>query len=131
MKKATKKEMYDLLKTVVDHFSKNPEELRSTTGCYCKYFPPESKPKSIGCAIGMFIPWEDEKKWKKLDGLTVNADKVIDLLPDSLKSFDKWFLRALQDVHDYDSNWNIKGLSNSGKERVSQIKTRIKNNAFN
>jgi len=114
----------NMLNDVVKHFSKNPKELRSISICNsCLYMPPESKPKSIGCAIGMYLPNKVARQLDRSDDtdiVTVFND-YLTLLPKWMQKMDVSFLNSLQRLHDINSNWDEKGLSKSGKEEVKDI----------
>jgi hypothetical protein len=131
MKKATKKEMYRLLDIVVKHFSKDPKALRSiSSDGFCSYFPPKNKPKSIGCAIGMFIPWGHKVRWEALEGVSVDTSILFDALPKDLKIYSKGFLHDLQHLHDDERYWEVKGLSEFGVDLVKIIKQKIKDSRY-
>ena len=132
----TKQErMYAMLDDVVKHFSKNPVELRSTNNSgKCSYYPPKDKPKSIGCAIGMYINWEDAKKLDRgMDTAIIyfkNKPTKNILLPKWMKELNYNFLHDLQDLHDHSDFWSDYGLSKNGLTRVDEIKNNIKTNYY-
>lgn len=118
-KKYTEKQwqMRHMLNDVVEHFSKNPRELRSKGNRYCTYNPPSEKPKSIGCAIGMYLPKSLCEKLDKMDETSIREilhSTMKNKLPKWLKSLDPYFLNDLQRLHDFDHNWSDTGLSNAG-----------------
>lgn len=117
--------MQQMLQDVVTHFSENPEELRSVNNKGGGlYNPPKEKPKSIGCAIGMYI---NIKNAKKLDVGTVTSinciigDEKEKLLPKWMLKIDKEFLGNLQRLHDGGEYWTKEDISDSGKKEVKRI----------
>lgn len=130
-----KERMYAMLDDVVKHFSKNPEELRSVnTEGDCLYHPPTNKPRSIGCAIGMYMSWKNAKELDKkgVFGIfTVCVDRFkAKLLPKWMNELNVEFLGALQRLHDSQENWESKGLSRIGKQQVKRIKIKIKTEKY-
>lgn len=122
-----KDRMHAMLQDIVDHFSKDPVELRSkvSEGTNCYYHPPKDKPKSIGCAIGMYVGWKDAKKLD-LGG----SDQILQLMgiPRKAKLIPKWmknlpgeFLFKCQSLHDVDYHWTDTGISHEGEELVGRI----------
>lgn len=89
----------------------------------CKY-------SGIGCAIGRLI--SDKKLCKKLDkyrspagfSLTSVTD-VFKMLPEDIKSLDKYFLIDLQYLHDTEKHWTPQGLSEIGEKFVENIKSKF------
>jgi len=141
LNKMDKIQAMNMLNDVITHFGKNPKELRSigTRGYNdtCLYLPPKDKPKSIGCAIGMYL---SNKTAKQLDGKTgqdiisVFESKNKKCLPKWMQKMNIKFLADLQDLHDLSEYWNLKknkGLSNNGKEYVKRIEKEIKNGVYN
>ncbi len=124
MNKIQAKNMLDM---VVEHFSKAPTKLRAIKNneWQCQYSCIKDKPKSIGCAIGMFI--SDAKLCQKMDRAPDPAIKSIlnsslgKQLPKWMQKMDSWFLQDIQDLHDDDHHWTKDGLSKKGVEKVKQI----------
>lgn len=125
--KEIKSQMQAMLEEVVLHFASNPNELRSVSkgsnyfNSKCLYHPPADKPKSIGCAIGMYIDWEDAKK---LDEYLFGSIKyTIDSprIPNWMKALPIEFLSSIQDFHDEDRYFTQKGLSEEGIAFVKNI----------
>ena len=109
-----------VLQDVIDQFSPDPRSTRSV-GCKgaCKYYPPEYKPKSIGCAIGMYLPW---KKAAELDKHTkTGVGNLVDELPKWMKDMNVEFLQNIQTLHDGDDHWLKVGLSVRGMRAVEYI----------
>lgn len=138
MKKATKKatvpdltpdqwQQFNMLQTIITHFSKDPEGLRAYDtehwgSSVCSYTAPTSKPKSIGCAIGMFLSDKKAEEFEQFGG------SIEDLKCEAPEIFPKWliamdvnFLQACQDLHDISSHWDVDGLSFKGKRKVAAI----------
>lgn len=124
----SKEIMQNMLQEIVTHFGKNPRELRSVQSHEhggCLYHPNlELTPKSIGCAIGMYLDWDVAKK---LDGgSSVAIGNIFEgnrkqLLPEWMQKLDVHFLKKCQRLHDYMFFWNEKGISDRGKEEVKEI----------
>jgi hypothetical protein len=116
----------NMLDEVVKHFSKNPKELRSigaNGGCTYSYTP--NKPKSIGCAIGMYI--KDEKLCKKMDDTGAIIDiwdyqkQLFNQLPIWMQKMNIDFLEDIQNFHDSDVNFDTLGISSQGKTKINYI----------
>lgn len=124
---ATQWQMRHMLNDVVEHFSKDPRELRSIAPFMgmCLYHPPVNKPKSIGCAIGMYLPENVCRKMDKQKNGTAIADFFVGkrkaVLPKWMQKMDVKFLTSVQNLHDNSWNWSGKGLSEGGKEYVAGI----------
>ena len=67
-----KVQMLNMLQDVVTEFSENPQAKRSVDNEKCLYNPPKNKPKSIGCAIGMYLPYEIAKKLDKTPNVSIS-----------------------------------------------------------
>ena len=117
---------FNMLQDVITHFGKNPDEIRSTKQHgICTYEPLKNKPKSLGCAIGMYL---NNKVAEKLDNQLESSIKDIlskrrlkALLPKWMQNMDKEFLMKVQSLHDHITFWSIRGLSKEGKKQVRLI----------
>ena len=126
--------MQQMLQDVIDQFSPNPEELRSASSYgKCTYHPSINKPKSIGCAIGMYIGWESAKALdRRADTFIRKADtsirKVINArgIPKWMKKIDIDFLSDLQYLHDNGSYWRLVGLSTDGMYYIATLCNKFK-----
>lgn len=81
-----------------------------------------STDKSPGCAIGRHIPAELGKKLDDAPFSGVSNDDIFNALPYSLKELTKQFLTDIQELHDTAWNWNEEGLTETGKNRVLELK---------
>jgi hypothetical protein len=128
--------MRKMLKDVIETFSNNPSKTRSASRSGCQYFPggqyfPDEgrRETSPGCAIGMYIPWKDEGKFKGCNsssiGIILETSPV--LLPTWMRGLDSQFLTDLQCLHDRTCHWSDEeGLTKDGKEWVAIIKVKYK-----
>lgn len=118
-------QMRHMLNDVVDHFSKSPKELRSRDKFgSCLYDPPSDKPKSIGCAIGMYLPTKICKQLDSRSGTSIDSvlgSTAENLLPKWMTSLNGGFLYNLQQLHDTDSYWSKNGLTPSGEMAVREM----------
>ena len=119
----------NMLNDVVEHFSSNPTELRSKSSRGCFYNSQVNKPKSIGCAIGMYISNENAIY---LDDHCGSIDAAFDdgyidnltlysKLPKWMQKMDVNFLSDIQNLHDSDVNWTNTTISEKGKQTVQAI----------
>lgn len=119
----SKEIMHNMLQDIVTHFSKDPKGLRSVAGSAltseCLYHPDLSvTPKSIGCAIGMYIGW---KTAKEMDYYGFIDDVPLDMLPEWMRDLNRDFLKKCQSLHDNGFNWDDDGLSENGKDKVMNM----------
>lgn len=52
----------------------------------------------------------------------VEKDEVFKMLPENVKEYTQEFLMEIQDLHDNEENWDLKGISSYGKQTVEKIK---------
>lgn len=92
----------------------------------CCYSPEHAnKLQSEGCAIGRYLTSEDEKgTWDNVN-LTleelVNSTDRNKYMPPWMRDMPIEYLTAIQSLHDRDENWNLTGLSITGKITVNNI----------
>ncbi len=119
----------NMLNDVVEHFSSNPTELRSKSLKGCFYNPQPNKPKSIGCAISMYI---SSKNAIYLDDHCGSIDSAFDggytdnltlhsKLPKWIQKMDVNFLSEIQNLHDDNVYWTNKTISKESKQKVKKI----------
>lgn len=115
---------------------------RCTNGNGQCYYNPASVNKqeiSEGCAIGRHLPQELKVKldnWYGSEGAIEDVyeddDKESGIspqdFPESLIELGLKFLTDIQCLHDYDTHWEKRGLSDRGKEYVDSIKEKYKLN---
>lgn len=82
-----------------------------------------STDKSPGCAIGRHIPAELAKSLDDAPFSGINNDDIFNAIPDSLRELTKMFLMNIQDLHDTAWNWDEKGLTAAGRQKVLAIRT--------
>jgi len=116
----------NMLEIVVKHFSKNPKELRCLNASGgCKYAYQKNKPKSSGCAIGMFLPnnlcLEMDNSGNTDINSILNEPDLYKKLPKWMQSMDSSFLIKLQMLHDESFYWTKTNISKEGKKYVNQI----------
>jgi hypothetical protein len=116
----------NMLEIVVKHFSKNPKELRCLSATNnCKYSYQKNKPKSSGCAIGMFLPNSLCLEMDNSDNTDIhsifNNPHLYKKLPKWMQSMDSNFLEKLQILHDANYYWTETDISKGGKEWVNDI----------
>lgn len=121
---AEKIQQFNMLQDVITEFSDNPSEKRSIKNApnsvKCSYNPPDSKPLSKGCAIGMYLPVNLARKLDRL-GSTAIEDVMVEcpeLLPKWLREMDVTFLQCIQTLHDDSSYWNEDGLTELGMKHI-------------
>jgi hypothetical protein len=116
--KAIKAERLKVLNDTAKYYNSSKRNL-ATNETTCKYYPQHKNTE--GCAIGRLI---SKKLAKALDlrNFSVNVDSVFRLLPTKLKKLGQPFLSDLQSLHDSESYWDDKGLTDLGKEKVKHMK---------
>lgn len=123
--KYDKSREFSMLQDVITHFGSNPSELRSIVpGHSCSYNPPLGRPKSIGCAIGMYIPKSEAMLMDVIPFPSIRQifEERINLLPPWMRKMDPSFLTKIQVLHDSDYNWRKDfGLSYLGMKKVKSI----------
>lgn len=127
-------QMKNMLNMVVEHFSKDPKNLRAifTSDLMgyspsCTYSRKPGIPENIGCAIGMFL---SDEVAEILDKNFTNTS-VENLIESAPYLFPKWmqempidFLNDLQRLHDDKDYWNLEKntISEEGLKFIEQIK---------
>lgn len=77
----------------------------------------------MGCAIGRKVTdLELKKKFDTYTNTGVDNKDIFNALPQELKELGQSFLSHMQDLHDDDFNWDVKGLTKSGQKSVQRIK---------
>lgn len=97
----------------------------------CKYAP--TNPNTPGCAIGKELTLELAKYLddtftggSNLDkGSAVNNPLLFELLPKELQILERTFLVKVQQLHDDEYFWDVKGLSELGKSQLKSIKNQF------
>lgn len=120
MKEITLKQK-EFLKDTISHYNKNNRSSILIDGNdRCTYLSPNDK--SEGCAIGRHIRDKELcKRWDELPNPMSSVYSIFDELPEHLKELERYFLLAIQRLHDNPNNWTEKGLSETGKHMANQI----------
>ena len=106
MEKRTSQEEFDI---VVKHLEQQKKRSVDTNGVVCLY----RGPNGAKCAVGALIP--DDVKLTQIQ----NRMSVFDLRDYGFSfALEFWKLSRLQGVHDDPSNWDDKGFTLKGKDRL-------------
>lgn len=108
--KTLQQKQFDFLNDTINHFNSNNRGIDQYTK-QCSY--------KNGCAIGRHL---SKKLVKTIKNYVVDDNEVYNKLPRKLKELTKEFLMDVQNLHDTEENWNEKGLSQRGKDKVNVIK---------
>lgn len=85
----------------------------------CMYAP--ANDNTAGCAIGRHLPLELAQS---LDSKTsTHVIEVFEYLPNWMQEMGKEFLSEIQKLHDHDSNWTEKRLTDLGIRNMNLIRT--------
>ena len=117
----TKKEI--IIETV-NHYSQNPEQLRSKINGTCLY-----NGDNTHCAVGRCMLTKYKKQGKNLEfnkgysvwsvsTLVIKKESIDEILSPKYRGHSREFWEELQDLHDNDLFWNGVGLSGYGKEKM-------------
>ena len=108
----------DFLEDTVKYYSEDISR-RAVKNSSCRYRTNDGRK----CAIGRFIP--DDLYNEKIEEHCIDEIFKYKCIPDELKELGVNFLRNIQHLHDFDSNWDDCGLSSKGEEWVYFIKNKI------
>lgn len=114
MKVIKSKTREELLLSVINHYNSHNRAVKESGQCAYRV-------GSKGCAIGRQI---SDKLAEKLDSYCnseVHYPEIFEMLPKRLRDMGQDFLRDIQLLHDYNNNWNSKGLSELGIRRKNKI----------
>lgn len=119
-------QQFNMLQDVISHFATNPDELRSSLcDSTCTYYPNlKLSPKSIGCAIGIYLNWKTAKELDNLEQTSIHCildNKHKTILPLWMQKMNKNFLSDIQALHDDEYHWNSEGLAENGKRYIKTI----------
>lgn len=114
-----------IIEETVEYYSKNPEERRAITeeGGYAYMNTTGNM-----CAVGRCLVDACSFSLEFNDYFSTVANKVNDVVKlqnyfkEEYQGHDYKFWSDLQTIHDLDSNWDYKGLTKLGEERVERIK---------
>jgi len=113
----------EFLKDTINHYNlQNRSQSPLGNGCYYS----AAHENTQGCAIGRHI--QDKDLCLKLDSMGGISFKIFNLLPNKLQELSIDFLARVQQLHDRNVNWIIKGLSKRGEIIVNDIITEFKLN---
>lgn len=109
--KPLKERQLAFLNDCITHYTSENRGIKVGTKNICSY--------SGGCQIGRYLP---KKLCKQLDKESVTVSYIIYELPNWMQKLGGSFLEATQDLHDSKNNWDKKGLTERGKDKVKIIK---------
>jgi len=100
--------------TIARYTTKNRSVRRSGR---CLY----AHPRHVGCAIGVHLPKALRIQLDSSKGAEVKNDFIFNALPVALQDLGRYFLQAIQTLHDLNSNWTSAGLSAQGLIEAQSI----------
>ena len=131
----TKREYLDLLDETVKYYSEDPSRravAKNTNGdTICRYRTEDNRKCAVGRCLETYNPMIENWSVDKKD-FTASGDFIVkeEYFFEKYKGFNRSFWTQLQLLHDGESYWNEKGLSEDGSWDFANICKNIEDGVF-